>query len=161
MGATSRTAVTWKNLGCVSVHPMMMHSFTCRHIPLIWHAYGHFCLYVMQIELNFFDAAHSSTAAAVSCSHPMCSSIVQTTAASCSSESNQCVYLFHYGDGSGTSGLYLSDLLHFDTILGPSLVANSSAPIVFGYSFYDLPNWRMSQFGLEVLICNLLKTFLE
>lgn len=89
------------------------------------------------IELNFFDTASSSTATLVPCSHPTCSSLVQTTAASCSSESNQCGYSFLYGDGSGTSGLYISDLLYFDTILGPSLVANSSAPIVFGCSSYQ------------------------
>ncbi|XP_057984032.1 aspartic proteinase 36-like [Malania oleifera] len=86
------------------------------------------------IDLNFFDAASSSTASVVPCSHPLCSSVAQTTAAECSPESNQCTYSFQYGDGSGTSGYYASDMFYFDTVLGESLVANSSASVVFGCS---------------------------
>lgn len=86
----------------------------------------------MQIQLSFFDAASSSTAALVSCSDPMCTSALQSTATICSSQNNQCSYSFQYGDGSGTSGYYVSDALYFDMVLGQSLVANSSATIVFG-----------------------------
>ncbi|PIN21466.1 Nepenthesin [Handroanthus impetiginosus] len=86
------------------------------------------------IPLNFFDAATSSTVSPISCSDNICASIVQTASAECSAESNQCGYTFRYGDGSGTTGFYVSDLLYFDTILGTSLVVNSSAPIVFGCS---------------------------
>ncbi|CAL5389373.1 unnamed protein product [Camellia sinensis] len=94
---------------------------------------------VESIELNFFDPASSSTASLVSCSDPICASVVQAAAAvsECSSQSNQCGYSFRYGDGSGTSGYYLTDLIYFDTIMGASLVANSSAPIVFGCSTYQ------------------------
>lgn len=46
-----------------------------------------------------------------------------------------CGFSFQYGDGSGASGYYVSDKMHFDTILGgDSQYANSSASIVFGYS---------------------------
>ncbi|XP_073289443.1 aspartic proteinase 36-like [Primulina huaijiensis] len=86
------------------------------------------------IPLNFFDAASSSTVSSISCSDAMCASIVQTASAECSGESNQCGYMFQYGDGSGTAGFYVTDLLYFDTVLGASLIANSSAPIVFGCS---------------------------
>lgn len=86
----------------------------------------------MQIPLNFFDAASSSTISPVSCSDNICSSIVQTASADCSAASSQCGFSFQYGDGSGTSGYYVTDVLYFDTILGTSLIANSSAPIVFG-----------------------------
>ncbi|KAL6337034.1 hypothetical protein AAG906_036348 [Vitis piasezkii] len=89
------------------------------------------------IELSFFDPSSSSTASLVSCSHPICTSLVQTTAAECSPQSNQCSYSFHYGDGSGTTGYYVSDMLYFDTVLGDSLIANSSASIVFGCSTYQ------------------------
>ncbi|KAL3839730.1 hypothetical protein ACJIZ3_024321 [Penstemon smallii] len=88
----------------------------------------------LSIPLNFFDAATSSTVSSISCSDARCASIVQTTSTECSAGSNQCGYSFQYGDGSGTTGFYVSDLLYFDTILGTSLVANSSAPIVFGCS---------------------------
>ncbi|KAL3358245.1 hypothetical protein AABB24_015407 [Solanum stoloniferum] len=86
------------------------------------------------VELNFYDATVSSTASPISCGDQVCASIVQTTSAECSTETNQCGYTFQYGDGSGTTGHYVADLLYFDTVLGTSLIANSSAPIVFGCS---------------------------
>ncbi|XP_050243366.1 aspartic proteinase 36 isoform X4 [Quercus robur] len=89
------------------------------------------------IQLNFFDAASSSTAALVSCSDPICTSALQSTATICPSQNNQCSYSFQYGDGSGTSGYYVSDALYFDMVLGQSLMANSSATIVFGCSTYQ------------------------
>ncbi|PWA72604.1 eukaryotic aspartyl protease family protein [Artemisia annua] len=88
------------------------------------------------IDLNFFDAGSSSTASTVSCSDSICASIVQTADASCN-ERNQCGYGFQYGDGSGTSGHYVTDLLFFDTIVGPSMIANSSASITFGCSTHQ------------------------
>ena len=90
------------------------------------------CLVFLQIPLNLFDTGSSSTASLVSCSDRRCSVGVQSSDASCSSQNNQCSYAFQYGDGSGTSGYYVSDLLYFDTILGGSLTSNSSAQIVFG-----------------------------
>ncbi|PIN11135.1 Aspartyl protease [Handroanthus impetiginosus] len=86
------------------------------------------------IPLNFFNAATSSTVSPISCSDHICSSIVQIASAECSTENNHCAYSFQYGDGSGTSGFYVSDVLYFDTVLGTSLIANSSAPVVFGCS---------------------------
>ncbi|KAL8533407.1 hypothetical protein ACS0TY_009696 [Phlomoides rotata] len=81
---------------------------------------------LIKIPLNFFDTAASSTVSPISCSDNVCASIVRTASAECFGEGNQ------YGDGSGTAGFYSPDLLFFDTILGTSLIANSSAPIVFG-----------------------------
>ncbi|KAL6519360.1 hypothetical protein OROGR_018680 [Orobanche gracilis] len=86
------------------------------------------------IPLNFFDPATSSTVSYISCSDKTCASIVQIASAECSTDNTQCDYSFHYGDGSGTSGFYVSDVLYFDSILGASLIANSSTPIVFGCS---------------------------
>ncbi|KAG2289649.1 hypothetical protein Bca4012_029293 [Brassica carinata] len=89
------------------------------------------------IDLHFFDAPGSLTASSLTCSDPICSSAFQTTAAQCSENNNQCGYSFRYGDGSGTSGYYMTDTFYFDAVLGVSLVANSSAPIVFGCSTYQ------------------------
>ncbi|CAA2970443.1 aspartic ase 2 [Olea europaea subsp. europaea] len=86
------------------------------------------------VELNFFDAANSSTVSSISCADSTCASIVQTASAECFTQSNRCGYSFQYADGSGTAGFYVSDLLYLDTILGTSSIANSSAPIVFGCS---------------------------
>lgn len=57
---------------------------------------------------------------------------MQTSSAECSAEYNQCGYSLKYEDESGISGFYVNDLIYFDTILGTSLIANSSAPVVFG-----------------------------
>ncbi|XP_010553357.1 PREDICTED: aspartic proteinase-like protein 2 isoform X2 [Tarenaya hassleriana] len=100
------------------------------------------------IELNFFDAPSSLTAGSVTCSDPVCASAFQTTSAQCS-DSNQCSYTFHYGDGSGTSGYYLTDTFHFDAILGESLVANSSALIVFGCSNYQSGDLTKSEKAVD------------
>ncbi|KAF7804374.1 aspartic proteinase-like protein 2 isoform X1 [Senna tora] len=89
------------------------------------------------IELNFFDTASSSTGMLVSCSDPICTSAIQSASTECSSQMNQCRYTFQYGDGSGTSGYYVSDLMFFDMILGQSMLANSSATVVFGCSTYQ------------------------
>ncbi|KAL1352007.1 hypothetical protein AAHE18_06G135500 [Arachis hypogaea] len=89
------------------------------------------------IQLNFFDAASSSTAALVSCSDPICTYAVQTATSECSSQVNQCSYTFQYGDGSGTTGYYVSDAIYLDTIVGQSVLSNSSSTIVFGCSTYQ------------------------
>ncbi|CAK7332091.1 unnamed protein product [Dovyalis caffra] len=88
----------------------------------------------LHIPLNFFDPGSSPTASLISCSDQRCSLGLQSSDSVCSQQNNQCGYSFQYGDGSGTSGYYVSDLLHFDTILGGSVMNNSSAPIVFGCS---------------------------
>lgn len=88
----------------------------------------------LQIELNLFDPQSSSTSQFISCSDRRCSLGIQSSDSDCSTQSNQCSYTFQYGDGSGTSGYYVSDLLHLETILEGSVTQNASASIVFGCS---------------------------
>ncbi|KAL5056207.1 hypothetical protein RYX36_036889 [Vicia faba] len=88
----------------------------------------------LQIQLNYFDPRSSSTSSFISCSDQRCKNGVQSSDSSCSSRNNQCTYIFEYGDGSGTSGYYVSDLMHFASISEESLLSNSSAPVVFGCS---------------------------
>ncbi|XP_009613509.1 aspartic proteinase 36 isoform X2 [Nicotiana tomentosiformis] len=87
----------------------------------------------LQIQLDFFDPSTSSTARPISCSDQRCALGEQSSDSGCSTQ-NQCSYTFQYGDGSGTSGYYVADFMHFDTIVGNSLTSNSSAPVVFGCS---------------------------
>lgn len=87
----------------------------------------------LKIQLELFDPSRSSTASPISCSHQICTAGIQTADAGCSN-GNQCSYTFQYGDGSGTSGYYVADLMHFDTIVGNTLTSNSSVPVVFGCS---------------------------
>ncbi|KAJ1388966.1 Xylanase inhibitor, C-terminal [Sesbania bispinosa] len=88
----------------------------------------------LQIQLSFFDPGRSSTSSLISCSDQRCNSGVQSSDASCSSQNNQCSYTFQYGDGSGTSGYYVSDMMHLNTIFEGSMTTNSTAPVVFGCS---------------------------
>ncbi|WCJ41677.1 Eukaryotic aspartyl protease family protein [Euphorbia peplus] len=88
----------------------------------------------LQIPLSFFDPGSSSTAKLISCSDQRCSAGIQSADSVCASQTNQCAYTFQYGDGSGTSGYYVADLLHLDTVSGGSVTSNSSAPVVFGCS---------------------------
>ncbi|OIT29549.1 PREDICTED: aspartic proteinase-like protein 2 isoform X1 [Nicotiana attenuata] len=88
---------------------------------------------LQQIQLDFFDPSSSSTARPISCSDQRCALGEQSSDSGCSTQ-NQCSYTFQYGDGSGTSGYYVADFMHFNTIVGNSLTSNSSAPVVFGCS---------------------------
>lgn len=83
-----------------------------------------------QIQLSFFDPGVSSSASLVSCSDRRCYSNFQTESGC--SPNNLCSYSFKYGDGSGTSGYYISDFMSFDTVITSTLAINSSAPFVFG-----------------------------
>ncbi|KAF5185257.1 Aspartyl protease apcb1 [Thalictrum thalictroides] len=89
------------------------------------------------IQLELYGPRSSSSASLISCSNEICSLAVQTAEAGCSSQNNQCKYTFQYGDGSGTSGFFVSDELYFDAIVGDSSTVNSSAPVVFGCSDYQ------------------------
>lgn len=91
-----------------------------------------FFSFSLQIQLEFFDPSISSTASLISCSDHRCAIGEDSSDSGCSSQSNQCSYTFQYGDGSGTSGYYVADYMHFDTIVGNSLTSNTSAPVVFG-----------------------------
>ncbi|KAL0729493.1 hypothetical protein Bca4012_025586 [Brassica carinata] len=88
----------------------------------------------LQIQLNYFDPGSSVTATPISISDQRCSWGVQSSDSGCFVQNNLCAYTFQYGDGSGTSGYYVSDVLLFDMIVGSSLVPNSTAPVVFDTS---------------------------
>ncbi|KAG0464939.1 hypothetical protein HPP92_019103 [Vanilla planifolia] len=91
----------------------------------------------LNIQLDFFEPDKSSSSSVISCSDQRCSSAMQTGEATCSSSDSSnsaCSYSFQYGDGSGTSGYYLSDTLFFDMVSGDGQILNSSATIVFGCS---------------------------
>ncbi|KAL8158499.1 hypothetical protein V2J09_000036 [Rumex salicifolius] len=87
--------------------------------------------------LNFFDTSSSSSASTISCSDQQCSMGAQASDTLCNSQNNQCSYRFQYGDGSATSGYYVSDLLHFNTLTTSGTSSNTtsnSAKVVFGCS---------------------------
>lgn len=85
-----------------------------------------------QIELELFDPSSSSTASLIKCSDDRCALGAQSSDSDCSSENNQCIFSFQYGDGSGASGFYVADIMHLDTIVRDSPTSNTSAKVVFG-----------------------------
>ncbi|KAF5783635.1 putative nepenthesin [Helianthus annuus] len=88
----------------------------------------------LQIPIQFYDPSSSSTASLIRCSDQRCSLGSQSLDSSCSKSNDQCIYTFQYGDGSGTSGFYVSDQIQLDTIVGDSTSSNASASVVFGCS---------------------------
>ncbi|CAI0398029.1 unnamed protein product [Linum tenue] len=88
----------------------------------------------LQIPMNFYDSDSSSTASLISCTDERCVVGLEAADSGCLENKNQCGYTFQYGDGSGTSGYYVADMLHLDTIAGGSVTTNSTVPIVFGCS---------------------------
>ncbi|CAL1412645.1 unnamed protein product [Linum trigynum] len=87
------------------------------------------------MPLNFFESAASSTAGSLSCSNQFCAAVARTAATHC--VSHQCSYTIQYADGSGTSGLYMTDKFYLSSISPDSMVASSSALVVFGVSTYQ------------------------
>ncbi|XP_076930435.1 aspartic proteinase 36-like [Bidens hawaiensis] len=90
----------------------------------------------LQIPMEFYDPSSSSTSSAISCSDRRCYQAAQLSDSGCSN--NRCGYQFHYGDGSGNSGYYVSDVMHLDMVG----VGSTSANVVFGCT--------MSQTGLLI-----------
>uniref|UniRef100_A0A1D1YT96 Aspartic proteinase-like protein 2 n=1 Tax=Anthurium amnicola TaxID=1678845 RepID=A0A1D1YT96_9ARAE len=90
----------------------------------------------LNIQLEFFDPDTSSTSSLISCADQRCSSALTSTLGCTSSatHSNLCSYTFQYGDGSGTSGYYVSDTMYFETIIANEQALNSSATVIFGCS---------------------------
>ncbi|KAK8515711.1 hypothetical protein V6N13_139319 [Hibiscus sabdariffa] len=103
----------------------------------------------LQIPLKLYDPGSSSTASPVSCSDQRCHSGIRSSGSSCSGSSNRCSYTFQYGDGSGTTGYYVSDLLHFNTIVHGSVAGNATAKIMFGCSTAQTGNLTTSDRAVD------------
>ncbi|GAB2274671.1 hypothetical protein Dimus_009442 [Dionaea muscipula] len=88
----------------------------------------------LNIQLNSYDPASSSTASIVNCTDPECSLGTESSDSACNNQTKQCGYQFTYGDGSGTSGYYVSDVFHLETVVGNTWTTNNSATVVFGCS---------------------------
>ncbi|XP_073133381.1 aspartic proteinase 36-like [Henckelia pumila] len=87
----------------------------------------------LNFELELYSPSKSTTSSSISCSDSRCALGYASSDSTCSI-SNDCIYDFHYGDGSGTSGYYVSDSMNLDIILGNSKSTNSIADVAFGCS---------------------------
>ncbi|CAG7874991.1 unnamed protein product, partial [Brassica rapa] len=66
------------------------------------------------IQLTYSDPGSSVTTTPISCSDQRCSWGVQSSNSCSSAQNNICAYTFQYGDGSCTSGFFVSGVLQFD-----------------------------------------------
>ncbi|XP_057818727.1 aspartic proteinase 36 isoform X1 [Cryptomeria japonica] len=87
------------------------------------------------ITLNFFDTQGSSTTSPLPCEDAKCIASNQISDYLCTLPDHYCGYNFAYGDGSSTLGYYVSDLFHFNQIVGDDEPYNTSPSIIFGCSF--------------------------
>lgn len=87
------------------------------------------------ITLNVFDTQGSTTTSPLPCEDTKCVAANQLSSETSCTPDHYCGYSFEYGDGSGTLGYYVSDLLRFNQILDQGSTNNASAPIIFGCSF--------------------------
>ncbi|KAH0925711.1 hypothetical protein HID58_017967 [Brassica napus] len=69
-------------------------------------------LLCLQIQLTYSDPGSSVTTTPISCSDQRCSWGVQSSNSCSSAQNNICAYTFQYGDGSCTSGFFVSGVLH-------------------------------------------------
>ncbi|CAF2329494.1 hypothetical protein YC2023_107078 [Brassica napus] len=76
-----------------------------------------FCGLVVLFAMAALKPVNSSrssvTTTPISCSDQRCSWGVQSSNSGCSTQNNICAYTFQYGDGSCTSGFFVSDVLQF------------------------------------------------
>ncbi|KAH9615713.1 hypothetical protein KSS87_014151 [Heliosperma pusillum] len=88
---------------------------------------------LQDVQLSAFNPSGSSSSSVISCSDKRCSMAAPFADALCDN-SNNCAYQFQYGDGSGTEGYYVSDMMRLTTIVGGTAITNSSAKVIFGCS---------------------------
>ncbi|KMZ61137.1 Eukaryotic aspartyl protease family protein [Zostera marina] len=90
----------------------------------------------LNIKLEFFDPKKSNSAKLIDCTDDRCTSDLQPSIAGCiaSTFDSWCGYSFKYGDGSGTSGYYVSDAIYFQTVSANQVAGSISANVIFGCS---------------------------
>ncbi|KAJ9554720.1 hypothetical protein OSB04_009334 [Centaurea solstitialis] len=90
----------------------------------------------LNIPMEHYDPSSSSTSTWISCYDARCTPEIQAAAnATCTSISNHCNYTFKYGDGSRTSGYFVSDKLELDMVSNEtSLLSHTTATVLFGCS---------------------------
>ncbi|XP_021772321.1 aspartic proteinase-like protein 2 isoform X2 [Chenopodium quinoa] len=83
------------------------------------------------IKLNLYDPKGSSTANLVNCDDSQCTMIYQGTLSGCQPDM-LCQYEVTYGDGSTTSGYFVEDNFHYDSVSGNLQTTSGNGSIVFG-----------------------------
>lgn len=110
--------------------------FVCISYPkfifliIFWFNYYH----LQENSPKFYNPSRSSTSSPVSCYDERCR-VGFPYSSNCSTDIQSrdvCVYSISYLDQSGTSGFYVSDVLHYTTTTVETSNRISTAPVLFG-----------------------------
>ncbi|KAG8064390.1 hypothetical protein GUJ93_ZPchr0004g39078 [Zizania palustris] len=82
-------------------------------------------------DLTLYDPKDSSTGNTVSCDQGFCSATYGGLLPGCTT-SLPCEYSVMYGDGSSTTGFFVSDLLQYDQVAGDGRTRPANSSVTFG-----------------------------
>ncbi|KAI3989522.1 hypothetical protein MKX01_035284 [Papaver californicum] len=103
------------------------------------------------LTLKLYDPKISSTAELVPCSGGFCTEFNKAPVPGCSSN-GVCAYGLQYGDGSGSVGYFVKDVIGFDQVSGDLQTTIGNASISFGCGLEQTGNLALSTGALDGLI---------
>lgn len=98
----------------------------------------------LQIELQLYDPAASGNSSAVTCGQEFCAASNGGVIPSCPGPATPCQYSITYGDGSSTTGFFVTDLLQYNQVSGDGQTGLANTSITFGW----VPSLQTSLFVL-------------
>ncbi|PWA50602.1 Aspartic peptidase [Artemisia annua] len=124
----------------------------------------------LHIPVEFYDSSSSSTSSLITCSDSLCTQARRYSDSGCSQSNNRCTYRAEFMDGSLTSGYYVSNLMHLNTmgvvpdhqILQPKLysggyTASETGNIrtygvngIFGFSQHSMQDYQVNFQSISV-----------
>ncbi|CAM0945986.1 unnamed protein product [Alopecurus aequalis] len=84
------------------------------------------------IELQLYDPRVSGSSTAVTCDQEFCAVSNGGVIPSCPAPASPCQYSITYGDGSSTTGFFVTDVLQYNQVSGDGLTALANTSITFG-----------------------------
>jgi len=84
------------------------------------------------IELQLYDPAASGNSSAVTCGQEFCAASNGGVIPSCPGTDTPCQYSITYGDGSSTTGFFVTDLLQYNQVSGDGQTGLANTSITFG-----------------------------
>lgn len=103
------------------------------------------------LTLKLYDPRSSSTAELVPCSGGYCTEFNKGPISSCVSN-GVCAYGLQYGDGSGSVGYFVQDVIGFDQVSGNLQTTTGNSSITFGCGIEQTGNLASSTGALDGLI---------
>jgi hypothetical protein len=88
-------------------------------------------LVAVQLDLTLYDPKGSSSGSTVSCEQGFCAATYGGKLPGCTANV-PCEYSVMYGDGSSTTGFFVTDALQFDQVTGNGQTQPGNASVTFG-----------------------------